>query len=86
MEHGPFEDVFPIKDGDIPASSLSLPGGRWIFSNVDVKKMEAKGTEMDSSRRPNFLKRHFVRWLGSCFFRVSWLCGSNGFQRGWFYV
>ena len=27
MEHGPFEDVFPIKNGDIPASYVSLPEG-----------------------------------------------------------
>ena len=24
MENGPFEDAFPIKDGDIPASYVSL--------------------------------------------------------------
>ena len=27
MEHGPFEDVFPIENGDIPASYVSLPEG-----------------------------------------------------------
>ena len=27
MENGPFEDVFPIKGGDIPASYVSLPEG-----------------------------------------------------------
>ena len=27
MEHPPFEDVFPIKNGDIPASYVSLPEG-----------------------------------------------------------
>ena len=27
MENGPFEDVFPIKDGDIPTSYVSLPEG-----------------------------------------------------------
>ena len=27
MENGPFEDVFPIKNGDIPASHVSLPEG-----------------------------------------------------------
>ncbi len=26
-ENGPFGDVFPIKNGDIPASYVSLPGG-----------------------------------------------------------
>ena len=27
MEHVPFEDVFPIKNGDFPASYVSLPEG-----------------------------------------------------------
>ncbi len=27
MENGPFEDVFLIKNGDIPASYVSLPEG-----------------------------------------------------------
>ncbi len=27
MENGPFDDVFPIKHGDIPASYVSLPEG-----------------------------------------------------------
>ena len=27
MENGPFEDVFPIKNGDIPACYVSLPEG-----------------------------------------------------------
>ena len=31
MEHGPFEDVFPIENGDIPASYVSLPAGTSHF-------------------------------------------------------
>jgi len=27
MENGPVEDVFPIENGDIPASHVSLPVG-----------------------------------------------------------
>ncbi len=27
MENGPFEDVFPIRSRDIPASYVSLPEG-----------------------------------------------------------
>ena len=27
MENGPFEDIFPIENGDIPASYVSLPEG-----------------------------------------------------------
>ncbi len=29
MKNGPFEDVFPIENGDIPASYVSLPEGNW---------------------------------------------------------
>ena len=32
IENGPFEDVFPIENGDIPASYVSLPEGRRILS------------------------------------------------------
>ena len=32
MENGPFEDVIPIEDGDIPASYVSLPKGRFKLS------------------------------------------------------
>ena len=28
MENGSFEDVFPIENGDIPASYVSLPEGK----------------------------------------------------------
>ena len=28
MENGPFEDVFHINNGDIPASYVSLPEGK----------------------------------------------------------
>ena len=27
MENGPFEDVFPIENGDFPANYVSLPEG-----------------------------------------------------------
>ena len=27
MENGPIEDIFPIRNGDIPASYVSLPEG-----------------------------------------------------------
>ena len=32
MEHGPFENVFAIENGDIPASYVSLPEGIDAFS------------------------------------------------------
>ena len=31
MENEPFEDVFPFKNGDIPASYVSLPEGYLFF-------------------------------------------------------
>ena len=34
MENGPFEDVFPIKNGDIPASYVSLPEGTYLFKAI----------------------------------------------------
>ena len=30
MDNGHFEDVFPIENGDIPASYVSLPEGNWF--------------------------------------------------------
>ncbi len=32
MENGTFEDVYPIKNGDIPASYVSLPEGTIIYA------------------------------------------------------
>ena len=32
MENGPFEDVFPIKNGDIPAKYVGLPEGSPLFT------------------------------------------------------
>ena len=40
LEKGPFEDVLPIKDGDIPASYVSLPEGSLVcllFFHVNVQ-------------------------------------------------
>ena len=33
MKNGPFEDVFPIEHGDIPASYVSLPEGNFPESH-----------------------------------------------------
>ncbi len=35
MENGPFEDVFPIKNCDIPACYVSLPEGNVLPSDGD---------------------------------------------------
>ena len=37
MENGPFEDVFPIGNGDIPASYVSLPEGKITHAPMFVK-------------------------------------------------
>ena len=34
MENGPFEDVFPIKNGDIPLLCLSVPEGTGTYLNL----------------------------------------------------
>ena len=39
MANGPFEDVFPIENGDIPACYVSLPEGTnltWMILQVGV--------------------------------------------------
>ena len=41
MENPPFEDVFPIQDGDFPASYVCLPEGR---------ELEDDGIPQDWSR------------------------------------
>ena len=35
MENGSFEDVFPAKNGDIPASYVSLPEGTPLKINME---------------------------------------------------
>ena len=42
MENGPFEDVFPIKNGDIPASYVSLPEGSDFLKRL-LLKLQARG-------------------------------------------
>ena len=38
MENPPFEDVFPIQDGDFPASYVCLPEGSYSWGvNVATK-------------------------------------------------
>ena len=38
MENGPFEDEFPIKNGDIPASYVSLPEDKIKFKTLKVQE------------------------------------------------
>ncbi len=37
LENGPCEDVFPIQNGDVPASYVSLPEG-----NMDTKDLQER--------------------------------------------
>ena len=43
MEHGPFEDVFPIEHGDIFHCYVSLPEGIDIFSVRMVDRQSQVG-------------------------------------------
>ena len=36
MEKQPFEDVFPIENGDFPASHLSFQGCNWLVSTIHL--------------------------------------------------
>ena len=73
MENGPFEYVFPIEDGDIPASYVSLPEGsqpkkKWdkfgnsptlLFGskNANFGWSKKKHVEVGSSCWPNWIER-----------------------------
>ena len=39
MENGPFEEVFPIERGDIPASYVSLPEGNCVGNGTNADHM-----------------------------------------------
>ena len=42
MEHPPFEDIFPIQDGDFRASYVCLPQGTLFFKGPLNRKCEQK--------------------------------------------
>ena len=43
MENPPFEDVFPIENGDIPASYVSLPEGIYYYMHSCFECIQNKG-------------------------------------------
>ena len=51
MEHWPFEDVFLIKNGDVPASYVSLQEGKWLETEIAVSRnaglSEQQSTQQD---------------------------------------
>ena len=51
MENGPFEDVFPIKNGDIPASYVSLPEGKHKIhvSETGTRNKQISNSEISAS-------------------------------------
>ena len=55
MENGPFEDVLPIENGDIPASYVSLPEGNKNQSNFLANSFFEAMAKMRSSQDPNYL-------------------------------
>jgi len=34
MEHEPFEDAFPVENGNIPASYVTFREGKWIGADA----------------------------------------------------
>ena len=57
MEHGPFEDVFPIENGDVPASYVSLPEGMWC-KNITIYHLP-KNIAPASNSAPRFYRLSF---------------------------
>ena len=67
MENGPFEDVFPIKDGHIPASYVCLHLSAffsWPFANITFRQVRRIAPFVSGSVPRN------VSWRSAtCFFR-----------------
>ncbi len=57
MENGPFENVFPIKHVDIPASYVSLPEGNHFLSNLDYKFIDIT-ISPSQTFQPEILRTH----------------------------
>ncbi len=74
MEHGPFEDVFPIKHVDIPASYVSLPEGILEYYRIMRtvnERSSSNSQEVDSLRSWMRSKnRHLchLEWSEKCRF------------------
>ena len=65
MENEPFEDVFPIKHGDIPASYVSLPEGNllrfFLYSGmIELGKASFSGCEVSTCYFATVLPLTFV--------------------------
>ncbi len=58
MEHGPFEDVFPIRNGDIPASYVSLPEGTFYLQTVIY--LVAQSSESQKKQRCKRVQKRFL--------------------------
>ena len=57
MEDGPFEDAFPIENGDIPASYVSLLEGIHPLDHVFQASLDsALDGEIQLPKTPAFLK------------------------------
>ena len=53
MENPPFEDVFPIENGDFPASYVCLPEGNMVSPENDTQKGDSKlGASITCSFQP----------------------------------
>ena len=74
MEHGPFEDVFPIRNGDIPASYVSLPEGTFYLQTVIYLVAQSSESQTKTSAAKGFKN---VSWKTLHICRYVKYCMSN---------
>ncbi len=62
MENGPFEDVLPIENGDIPASYVSLPEGSGI--TLPFQRSKFTNRSLQSCMATLACPKRRVAWVG----------------------
>ena len=80
MENGPLDDVFPIKNGDIPASYVSLPEGTWYMTYTPIC-MSLTWSVADEKTTP----ARETRWWGEGDASESFyiVCKASNTERLW---
>ena len=63
MENGTFEDVFPVKNGDIPAGYVSLPEGATILERAKGPTNQSTGASLEVSFLRGVIHRFFFLGL-----------------------
>ena len=62
MENGPFEDVFRIKNVDIPSSYVSLPEG----TNIPIcRKFQSQNSQVTPTDDPGHTTSTLAGWNGT---------------------